>query len=333
MAEAAIQYLQDREAIRSLLERYYKAVDSSDLDLMKTVFLPDGTWNFNKGSLLCNGMDEIWAIIGPVGNNPAMHFMGNHFVQISGDAAKSDTYGIAHVVRKATPTSPERDGLQGLRYQDFLVRTKDGWRVKARTQLVEWQRGDLLLEPTNAKNRELGKAFKTPEHWRQAPQPIGPNVSSKDPLIQDLIDRQALRDLMTRYYYCVDRYDFEGVKSIFTPDAFLDFNAGTWRDSGVDKISKMISGIYSNRLTFHFMGTQRIDVQGDTANMDTYAMAHHLKPAGDHELDTVWGLRYVDQAVRTKDGWRVKHRTMIADWKRESPSDRLVHAPMRWTFK
>lgn len=324
--DSLVQYLLDREDIRTLLERYYRAVDTSDEFALRNVFTADATWNFNKGSLMCAGFDEIWRIIGPVGKSPAaMHFMGNHLVALNGDTAKSETYGIAHVVRMVDGW--ERDGLQGLRYQDFLVRTPAGWRVKARTQLVEWQRGDILKPYAEPENRKLPDGFFTPLGAKPL---FGESTaSSKDPAIQQLADRLALRDLLVGYYSCIDRYDFAGLRAVFLPDAHLNFHGGVFNDSGIDKIIKFVSGIQACRVTMHFMGNQNITLNGDSATLETYAMAHHLRADGDLERDDVYGLRYQDQAVRTPEGWRVKARIMHVDWLRRSGADRLTHAPTR----
>jgi hypothetical protein len=68
----------------------------------------------------------------------------------------------------------------------------------------------------------------------------------------------------------------------------------------------------------HFMGNQLVELDGDTARVETYAVAYHWKgePAGsDHPENLVVGVRYLDTVQRRGDRWRIAKRQVAPDWR------------------
>ena len=66
------------------------------------------------------------------------------------------------------------------------------------------------------------------------------------------------------------------------------------------------------------MGNQLVELSGDTAKVETYAVANNLHPAtaerpARHDSQ---GLRYLDDMVREHDRWVIKTRRMLVDWER-----------------
>ena len=72
------------------------------------------------------------------------------------------------------------------------------------------------------------------------------------------------------------------------------------------------------KVTMHMMGLPLIDLQGDRADVETYAIAWHQRPGSrDGSLkDDVWGVRYLDRFERRGGEWRIANRTMVRDWRR-----------------
>ena len=51
--------------------------------------------------------------------------------------------------------------------------------------------------------------------------------------------------------------------------------------------------------TMHFMGNMLIDLDGDVARAETYAVAYHREQLADGSgRDDIWGIRYVDRFER-----------------------------------
>ncbi len=138
-----------------------------------------------------------------------------------------------------------------------------------------------------------------------------------DPPLQELADKTAIRDLMARYARGVDRRRFDLVASCFTADAVANY--GTVDDVGVEQIVKRTRGVERFHHTTHFMGNQSIDLHGDTADVETYAIDYLRFTKDGRDYDMWGGLRYEDSFVREADGWKIRRRVMHTDWRRYDP--------------
>tara|TARA_B100000315_G_scaffold48707_1_gene43407 strand:- start:3500 stop:3937 length:438 start_codon:yes stop_codon:yes gene_type:complete len=131
-----------------------------------------------------------------------------------------------------------------------------------------------------------------------------------DPALQELVDKAAIRDLMTRYARSNDRRDFELMASTFTTDAYANY--GEWERQGVDNIVGRLAYTRSHRAT-HFLGDQDIQINGNSADVETYAIAYS-RVEGAQSLRMA-GLRYQDKMVRQNGRWLVRHRVLHHDWR------------------
>ncbi len=147
--------------------------------------------------------------------------------------------------------------------------------------------------------------------------------------IQYLTDRNALRDLMARYYQAVDRRDFDTVAACFTEDAYVHFRLDQRGTTGAETrgreaILGFIRGVARYSVTTHFMGNHLAEINGDDAEVETYAIAHHRDDSAKPPRYTAIALRYIDRMVRRHNGWLIAHRVMVADWRRD---DAALPAP------
>ena len=139
-----------------------------------------------------------------------------------------------------------------------------------------------------------------------------------DPVVQELMDRSAIRELMARYAHGLDRRDFEMVRSCFMPDAFADYGAS--KGQGIENILKIVKVVATFQFTMHFMGNQLVEIHGDAADVETYAMDRLRYTAKDgKDYDMFGGLRYLDKMVKREGRWRIQHRVMHTDWRRHEP--------------
>jgi ketosteroid isomerase-like protein len=125
--------LVDREAVRDVVQAYARAVDAKDLAGVAACFTADCAY---EGALGRGTIAEALATLRTAMDRYAvtMHFLGTHAATVDGDAAHAETYAVAHHVR--------RDGghlVVGVRYQDGLVRTPDGWRIARRVVRTDWR--------------------------------------------------------------------------------------------------------------------------------------------------------------------------------------------------
>jgi 3-phenylpropionate/cinnamic acid dioxygenase small subunit len=140
-----------------------------------------------------------------------------------------------------------------------------------------------------------------------------------DQTVRDLADRAAIQDLMLRYARGVDRKDLDLVASCFRPDASYE---GTLASGTIaEALLRLRDRMARYDRTMHFIGNQLIEINGDTASSETYAVAYHrLTEDGIARLFTV-GVRYLDALARDGEEWRIRRRVVQTDWQRTDVID------------
>ena len=137
--------------------------------------------------------------------------------------------------------------------------------------------------------------------------------------LQILIDQAAIRDLHLRYCRGVDRLDWALVRSCYHDDATDDHGGYS---GGVDGFMAWVAPALARfESTQHFTGNQLVEVDGDTAWAEHYALVTHRRAAGPDEpaADLVVAVRYVDRIERRNGEWRIARRVVIVDFDRLDP--------------
>ena len=137
--------------------------------------------------------------------------------------------------------------------------------------------------------------------------------------IRELLDRNAIRDVLLRYARGVDRRDVDLVASCFLPGARYEGALGQGTiETALNALRERLARYEG---TMHFIGNQLIELHGDKARSETYAVAYHRRcVAGAPQLLSV-GLRYVDDLVRSDGQWRIHCRFVYREWQRREPLD------------
>ena len=138
--------------------------------------------------------------------------------------------------------------------------------------------------------------------------------------IERMLARDEIREVLARYARGVDRADGPLLKSCYHEDAIEEHggnytgNAFTYVDGAVPRIEKL--GPMQ-----HLLGTSHIELDGDTAFVETYiwTFLRVSRPEGD--LDTFTGGRLIDRFERREGVWKIAHRKTIFDWNRDTPSN------------
>lgn len=147
--------------------------------------------------------------------------------------------------------------------------------------------------------------------------------------IAALADRSHVGDVPLRYAQGVDRRDWELVRSCFSTDAYVQ---GSRTTAPLDAYLGILRpAVERYPTTMHFMGNQLVELDGDVARIETYAVAFHFagnSPNTSHPDDLVVGVRYHDTVERRDRSWKITHRQVDADWQRGGPDpdpDQEVH--------
>lgn len=133
----------EREAIVETLNRYSAALDSHSWDLFDTVFTQDVEADY-PGTLhwfdLPSFKQEFAVYHEALANH--QHLMSNHQVLVQGDRANSFVYGLFRLVERTEGSNQGTGVREGCSwYDDELVRTSYGWRIRKRTARVFWMGG------------------------------------------------------------------------------------------------------------------------------------------------------------------------------------------------
>jgi hypothetical protein len=144
--------------------------------------------------------------------------------------------------------------------------------------------------------------------------------------LQLLLDRQEIRDVVTRYFMSADRRDFASLVDCFVPNTLVDYSdllpvaPATPIAEVAALIDSAMSALYTN--TQHFMGNHECIITGDRAAVETYCLAIHeyLDDSVDGGSRPTSALRYIDQFIRTADGWLIEHRRAVRDIAVQFPS-------------
>jgi hypothetical protein len=133
--------------------------------------------------------------------------------------------------------------------------------------------------------------------------------------IATLLARQEIADVIYRYARGIDRMDFDLVRSCYHADAYDDH--GSMKGTVEEFIAAAASFLARWTVTQHFMGNMLIEVVGDHARAETYAVAYHRREDADgNGKDDVMGIRYVDRFERRGGEWKIAHRVVASEWRR-----------------
>lgn len=139
-----------------------------------------------------------------------------------------------------------------------------------------------------------------------------------DDALQNLLDTQAIVDLTIAYGWILDHGPRTDLDKVFTADAVAVY--GGDRFEGLPAIvDKVESALGPLSISQHIISNQQVEIDGDTATCRCYLHAQHTlhgTPGGDNFI--IAG-RYVDDLVRTADGWRITHRVLHFDWNEGNP--------------
>ena len=141
--------------------------------------------------------------------------------------------------------------------------------------------------------------------------------------LQDFSDRIEIADLLTRYADAVDRRDWNRYRSVFTPDAHIDYTSVGGVAGTVDEVCGWLAeALVMFESTQHMISNVSVELDGDTAAV-TAMVINPMKIPDGTVHGTVWitGGWYHHKLVRTPDGWRSRHLREEASWFQGLPQE------------
>lgn len=132
---------------------------------------------------------------------------------------------------------------------------------------------------------------------------------SNTPKFEDWV---GIVDVLNRYAEALDSRDWALMEQVFTPDANGTYGGGERIGRGelIANFRRNLGGCGPSQ---HLLGNYKVEVNGDTARATCRVRVYHTGLGERAKLEPyeMWGF-YHDELVRTKEGWRIKHRTLTS---------------------
>jgi hypothetical protein len=138
-----------------------------------------------------------------------------------------------------------------------------------------------------------------------------------DAKVQELWDREMIRDCLYRYCRGIDRADEAALRSAYWPDG--TDNHGVYRGGAEGFIAWALQTLPSIERGVHQVHNVLIEMRPGGAAVESYFTALQRQPAAGGRV-TQWHMagRYVDWFEKRAGEWRVAHRTVVFDWVEET---------------
>jgi len=153
-----------------------------------------------------------------------------------------------------------------------------------------------------------------------------------DSELRDLLDRDAVRDLVVRFANAFDLKDWSALRACLAAEIFVDYSAfrgeppaTVTADSYVAARASALSALK----TQHLSTNHQVTLAGDRAECFSAFVIHRIAPASGDFLDTAG--HYWHGCARTPDGWRIDRIRQTVLWTRGNPA---IHGAFsNWALK
>ncbi|QIX26497.1 nuclear transport factor 2 family protein [Nocardioides sp. JQ2195] len=124
--------------------------------------------------------------------------------------------------------------------------------------------------------------------------------------LQTISDRIEIADVITRYTRAIDTGTWDGLDTVFTPDALIDYTSAGGTKGSFPEMKAWLARVlprYVRRQ--HVIGQLAVTLEPDAAAVTAYFSNPmvHIGEDGS-ELLTDCGGYYHHRMIRTPDGWR-----------------------------
>jgi hypothetical protein len=137
-------------------------------------------------------------------------------------------------------------------------------------------------------------------------------------VIRNLLEKQAIAEVLVRYCRAIDRCDIELLKTVYWPDATE--NHGVFNGNALAFADFVIPRLLRMRATSHCLSNQLIHLRDQRAVVESYVTARHEREGSQGWEDYVVGGRYLDLLECRNGEWRILRRQFVEDWNQIKPS-------------
>lgn len=134
--------------------------------------------------------------------------------------------------------------------------------------------------------------------------------STKDPL-QELLDKQAIAEVLYAYCAHLDRMDLDALAQLFTENCTVDYGPEPHLQSrGSPGLHEDLRRMWRWSRTSHHLSNVQVTLSSDRneAHARSYVLAWHERPDG--STATMMG-QYLDHLVLVGIQWKIHHRRQV----------------------
>lgn len=134
--------------------------------------------------------------------------------------------------------------------------------------------------------------------------------------LQEMSDRLEIQDLLAKYTYAIDDRNWDALDEVFLPESIIDYTEVGGIRGTRDVMKAWLAEAMSEFSMFqHMTATTELKIDGDKASARTILFNPMImKDTAKDEALFFVGLWYVDELVRTSEGWRIKLRHEKKSW-------------------
>ncbi len=313
-----------------------------------------------RGDLVIRLMDEIWRVRGQlVGTVEALHpesaLSAFHWMVLAWINIAPEPQTVAQTGRRFghPRQSIQRvaDELNAAGYIDFaenerhkrakhMIVTEEGARLyKEWRQLQRVVSKEIAIGIDQQKMRDtietlskirtncegvqgaIGNSGWDPSEHKPALDP--------EPHLSEKIDLFSADEPIHRYFSAIDRLDFAAVADCFTPTASFSVGSSGKTYRGTAEIIAYLKSAPKITSAYHVVGSQTLEIDGDDARADTFAVVNIVPGSPENGRLIVRGTRSIDRLVVERGGWRIADRRYIPLWQYrvETEDDSLLFEP------
>jgi hypothetical protein len=133
--------------------------------------------------------------------------------------------------------------------------------------------------------------------------------------MDELLDREAIRDVVARYCHAIDRCDDELLRNCYWPEG--KDNHGFYNGGRDGYVTWVMAALRANAtLTRHTTSPSLIRIDGNTAKVETYFNSYMRsgKPGTSASEVNQQGGRYLDHMEKRGKEWRILERWVVYDF-------------------
>lgn len=129
--------------------------------------------------------------------------------------------------------------------------------------------------------------------------------------LEEISDRLEIQQLLIDYSTAIDQKRFDDLDEVFTTDAYIDYRVTGGIDGRYPQVKAWLKEVLPNfPAYYHMLGNVDVRVSYDPAGDTASSRAVCFNPmvmSGEAQIYFI-GVWYVDDFVRTADGWRMSRR-------------------------